>query len=659
MANASVKAEIVSQLDGFGNKRQKFPSEHFRSSGFSLSPNGMSSSLKIFEWEDDISNEFPDLPTFQSVLHWATGLGRPIGHSGGDNNFLYMLDEDGNILQSLEGVTTPELVHPHMNSSHFSTGYQGGLIVDQKNRLLYPGERYLGRFDPSIDKEGITFTATNGSDDITNVVGMTLDASVNKKFLVYIDSNNDWRFWRIDNFLTGNSADMYGSWTGATGTYTGYIMMDWDDNWKDFGSDYSGLTSEGYNLYIPTETYEDTVLFMRENVVTSLNTLTDTVTTDASPAFTMPTGFDPIAVHRGSNGILFGYNFQRKGVLVLWDNYSDRSIAPWIPLPDRLISVCKYNGGWIVITAREIYYTNGYSLELLATGILDMDIQPLSAQLTPQTSVTVENHLYFIGDFSYYGKRRGGIYRMNLETKLVEFIPREDLNQFEPNIRSLFYGAGNGSGLVYANMGATIGYVTKQSQPAVATFITNPVGQGANKKHAEAVKLDLGIQPTYYEADSPFSFEVAVKICPMREQIFNYAQVKVTQTVANQITVNETLHETASVGDEIEFLEGNNAGYSRNITAITGGGTATAVYTLDRDLPALSDANDYIFRTKFRLVSVKTFTNITEIDPDDLYFEVKNRHKGKRFMLKVDIEDSTVPIELRPMQFIYSDLGVI
>ena len=55
----------------------------------------------------------------------------------------------------------------------------------------------------------------------------------------------------------------------------------------------------------------------------------------------MPTGFDCLAIHRGSNGILMGFNFQGKGYLVLWDNYSDRAIAPWIPLNDRLISSVK------------------------------------------------------------------------------------------------------------------------------------------------------------------------------------------------------------------------------------------------------------------------------------------------------------------------------
>ena len=108
--------------------------------------------------------------------------------------------------------------------------------------------------------------------------------------------------------------------------------------------------------------------------------------------------------------------------------------------------------------------------------------------------------------------------------------------------------------------------------------------------------------------------------------MLTYGLVKTTQTVANEIVVNETTYGVAEVGDEIEFVMGPNAGYSRNIISKSGSG-ATVTYTLDRDLPDLSDANDYFMRTKFVLVRNKTFTNVTEIDPALLHFDVKNKTK--------------------------------
>ena len=199
----------------------------------------------------------------------------------------YALTNSGHIVQFQDGTSTPELLHPQINSSHFGPGYSGGLVVDQKNRLLYPGVRYLGRFDPSITKPSFTFTATNGGDDITNISGITMGAGYEEKQIVY-SYNGKYYYWRIDVTLSTTSADMYGNFQFPTGTYSAYVMDDFDDFWKDFGGTLPDYTSEGDTLYMPTEVYEDTVLFMRQNRITTLNTVTDTVTTDASPAFTTP-----------------------------------------------------------------------------------------------------------------------------------------------------------------------------------------------------------------------------------------------------------------------------------------------------------------------------------------------------------------------------------
>jgi hypothetical protein len=656
----SIKAETISQFEGFGNRKQKSFGEHYRSSGFTASPFGMTASDFLYKWFSDYqvgSTDFPDFEgvDFAPINHLAYGLGYDTSASGGQNPSLFYLDNEGNIFISDDGIVNPTPVYPHLNSSHFGVGYQGGLIVDQKNRLLFAGERYLGMFDPTVDSSSMVVTITAGTDDVVRVSGDNFLSSHVRQFLI-ITTGGDTYFYRISNYTDANNIVLFPDVDNIpSGNYSATIGKAWVDRWKDFGSDMDGNTAEGYDTYIPTETYEDTVLFGRGNVITSLNTVTDTVTTDSVPAFDMPTGFDCLSIHRGANGILLGFNFQGKGYLVLWDNYSDRSIAPWIPLPDRLISLCKYNGGWIAITAREFYYTNGYSIEVLANKVLDMDIDPLEPQQLPNTSWVIENDLYFITDFSLHGKRRAGIHKMNLTTKLVEYIPRADMNQKTSNVRCLFYGGSVNR--MYAGQEDSLGYIERASQPQNVSFITNPVGKGENVKHSEAVKLDLGISPTYYLKDSPFTYEVAVKVCSADQQVINYGLVKTVQTVSTEIVVNETTYGEAEVGDEIEFLMGGNAGYSRNIVSKSGTG-ATVTYTLDRALPALSSANDYFFRTKFQLVRAKTFTDVTKIDPALLFFDVKNKVKGKMFLIKVDIEDATVPIEMRPLQFVYDDLGV-
>lgn len=651
------KLETINQYEGFGNRRQKRQGEHYRSTGFTFSALGMTASRRVKSWFSDPADTTPQITSLGSVLHWAQGVGFPLISSGGDESMMFSLDSEGHIYQSQDSTSTPQIAHPYLNSSHFGSGALGGLIVDPKNRLLYPGRRYLGRFDPTVSEDTITITVTNGSDDVVRTAGASFSAGTHEECYLKIIHNSEVYFYRIDNVVDANNADLYSTITEIpSGSYSATIMKGWIDQWKDFGANLDSLTSDGFDRYIPTETYEDTVLFGRKNVITTLSTVTDTVTTDAAPAFDMPTGYDVLAIHKGSNGILMGFNHQRKGVLVLWDNYSDRAIAPWIVLPDRLISLCKYTGGWIAITARGFYYTNGYTIENLAESMLDMDISPLAANTVPQTSLVIEKDLYFLADFSLNGRRRAGLHKMDLKTRLIEYIPLESMSQKEKEIYSIFYGSE--ANRIYSGQTASMGYMEENTAPSVSTFITNGVGEGGNVKFAETVKLDLGISQDYYTQDSPFSATVVVKVCPLERQTINYGQVKTLQTAADQIVVNETTFGAAEVGDEIEFLMGNNAGYSRNITAKSGTGD-TVTYTLDRDLPGLSAANDYFFRSHFKPVRVKAFTNITEFSPDLLLFEVKNRYKGKKFLIKIDIEDATVPIEMRPIQFIYDDNGAV
>lgn len=656
----AIKAEVVSQFDGFGNlRRNEDVSEHFRSAGLTKSAFGMVGSPFIFKWFSDYqqgSTDYPLFSTFYSVNHIVYGRGYANSATSGNDDMLYALTANGDIIQSGAGTTTPEPVYPHGSSTHFGTGALGGMIVDQKSRLIFAGKRYLGMADATVASLSMTVTLTNGSANVARVSGDSFVSGAVRQYLVVTSGSNIYHY-RILTYTDANNIVLDTTVGLANGNYSAQVKRGWTDQWKDFGSNLTGLTTDGYLQYIPMETYEDTVLIGRKNNICTLNTLTDTVTTDALPAFNMPTGFDILAIHRGSNGILMGFNFQGKGYLVLWDNYSDRSIAPWIVLPDRLVSLCKYNGNWVAITSREFYETNGYTFSKLAEKVLDMDIDPLVPQLLPQTSEVVEDDLYFVTDFSLNGKRRAGVHKMNLTSKLVEYIPRADMNQYDTKVQVLFYGGSMSR--MYVGQTDSLAYIDKTSQPTNTSLISNAVGSGENMKHAEAVKLNLGISPTYTNLlDSPFSFEVSVRVCSLNQQIFTYGLVKTTQTEVNQIVVNETLHGVAEVGDEIEFIMGNNAGYSRNITSRSGTGD-TVTYTLDRSLPALSASNDIFFRTGFKLIDTKTFSSITEIDQSLLFFDIKNKYKGKRFLVKVDIEDATVPIEVRPFYFIYDDLGVL
>lgn len=646
------KAEIIQQFSGFGNKVQASNSEHFLSSGFFRSPNGFSANKYVKEWYEGNTTAYPQTSGIGIISSFAFGLGDDQASSGSDQNYYLYANDSGRIYESLEGTGTPQLIYDGtINSSIYG---QSSIIVDQKKRLLIAGKRYLGKLETAEDSEPFSLSLTNGSDVVTATFGTFTSGMVGKRIRVFVGAGV-YHYYRIQTFNSSSEVEIYGSFSGTTGSYSAYVLNQWYDSWKDFGTTIDS-DSEGNDYYSPMETYEDTVLIGRLNNIVTLDTTTDTATTDGSPSFNLPDGYEIRDIHKGANGILIGANVQRKGVLVLWDNYSDRSIAPWIELNDRLLSVAKYNGGWIVVTTKEILYTNGYSITPWISDFLDSEVSNFASGNIPQNSVIIGDTLFISLDFSGNGKRRAGLYGINLATKLCEYYPMENLDSYNSVISALFYVSSSSDGRLFVGKTGGFDYVLKDNETPVSKFYSSPVGEGENFKYAEALKCFLNVSQTDTTKQSPYTFTITAKICPMDEQLFNLSQVKTTMTDLSEVVVDESTYHVAKVGDEIEFLEGESAGYTRNITAISGSGTATATYTLDRALPVLVSANKKFFITPFRLIKSKTYTDVTKLP--EVWFDIKNRIKAKKYMVKIEIEDADFPIEIKPSLFIYDDLGI-
>ena len=110
--------------------------------------------------------------------------------------------------------------------------------------------------------------------------------------------------------------------------------------------------------------------------------------------------------------------------------------------------------------------------------------------------------------------------------------------------------------------------------------------------------------------------------------------------------------------DEVTILDGVNAGQTAHITAISAQGTNTEEWTLDTSLTDLTETSINLNISPFKLIRKYTFTNLDELK--ELYFDIQNRIKGKKFFVKLLIENLPVGLmlELRGGQFIFDDLGV-
>lgn len=662
---ANIKVEKIDQFLGFGNDTPNLQ-EHYRSVGFAKGRYGATNNKSFVDMADSPSNPFnQNLNTlYQNIGSFSSAYGRDNGTGGGKSKMLIACDIGGYLYGSQQGVLAWKLIYPAgLNSSQFDGQASQAIILDQKDRLLYSGKTHIGMYDASISDVVANFSATNGSNTLTGTGFDNSGAWNNRLIRVFSAGFNSGNYYyvRINNVSSTTSMSIYGSWPYATNASSfGYVLVSFNDYWKSWGTTigFDPATGDYYNT--PAETYEDTVMWGRQNVVATLNTVTDTIN---ASAFTLPTGFAITHIQNGANGVLIGGNFQGKGVLVLWDNYSDRSIAPWIRLNDSLISMTKDNGQWIVQTGKELYVTNGYTLTIEKRGFLDGALYP--ASVTKYHQKLLSNGGKLTGNFSGNAFLKGklGVYQYDMTSKTFGYVPQARYDFMNTVLTAVYYDTISRrtyAGITVSGWGNVIAWLGENSQGDRSSFITEEVGQGDNVKVAQGLQLDLGFTDPYYTTTLPLTFTLVVKYSNLGRVLYNYGQLKVDMVEYDRMHVDETLFGVGTIGDEIEFLEGVNAGRTRNIINILNPNTNDATYIFDRALPAYSLANKNFSRTKFQLVRIKQFTSYPKMPTkDELFFNIKDNPRGKKFMFKVEILDANQPLELKPLQFIYDDTGTI
>ena len=201
-----------------------------------------------------------------------------------------------------------------------------------------------------------------------------------------------------------------------------------------------------------------------------------------------------------------------------------------------------------------------------------------------------------------------------------------------------------------------IGYISSDLPSQAFVIISG--GDNANDKIAEAVRLRLTIDSD--ETDNPdVTFKVALKIATMRRSIWGIGQTNAVSATAITLKVNQSGSSNACrVGDEVTVLDGVNAGQIRHIASIAGAGTSSCVLTLDEALGSVTESGVNLQLSPFKLVSVQTVTAKEEIP--DIFFDVKNKRRGKKFLLKILFTNlSTLAPELTQADLIYDDLGVL
>lgn len=553
-----IQIEPIKQFSGFGKGQR--PDEYFYSQNMAKTQRGIAPAWAVTR--NTVAEEFAWFAEKSSILYYAISTtGKIYSASEPDGSWT---------LQDTPG----------------QTGTGKGLIVDQKGRLLYCQNRYLGMYDG----------------DVT-----------------------------------------------------------WTDTWKDFGA-------ASTNYHSPT-LYEDWVAFCNDNKIALLNTTDDSFN---AAGLTLPTSFETRAVSGNRGGILVGANVNGKGWLILWQPEYLRSITPWIPLESEVESIQPYKDGWVVVTKLGIFLTNGYSIEPLDiqpldsaisndqnfTSILD-NVRPQGVSVIGDTLMILGTHVFGNSTKISTGRMIGGAYLFNLQTGLYEFI------KLERNCQGF-----SGKAILLTNIqtpliafkSSTTNYVGAIGQNAMNSGrnyeLWLEVGRSSdNEKVAEAIKLNFEwLIQRINESDADIT--VKAKIYNFKRPLWGTTLINDTSTTTSlKVAHGSALY--AQVGDEILSYGTIGADEYSKITAITPGVTSDT-WTISPALSGVPQNAEQIQYLPMQEISSKTFSTTDEIK--DMYLNIKNRIRGRRFLIKLIItsgaQSTTIP-ELIGGYFVYDDLGII
>lgn len=631
----ALKTQTIAQFDGFGNLKQKSQGEYFRGNGVSKGANGIAFNKYVYEQKDVNNASVP-----AKFYAYAKGLGTFTG------DYLYMrVVSSAMIYQSYQGSFAPEEVY-HITTMNYSG--LGALIGDPKGRLILCGTRYLAMFDQSVGNYTTgTIELTNGSTAVVGT-GTTFTAGMVGKKLRVTGETGSSSFYTISAYTDATHITLSGNYAGSTGSGKVYtILTAWTEQWKDFGAD-------AVNQVV-MDNYESTVLFGRDNKITTLDINTDTITTDASPAFSMPSGYVIKKLNVNKSGVLMSFDAYDGSTLVLWDNQSTRSIAPWIKMKDQVLDVMKYGGSWVVVTTKSIYVTDGYSLQMLVESYLDSEISSISSF----EGEIVNNYMYFCILYGSNTKQKDGFYRMDLKSGLCEYWGTLDGAMYGNSTFNHIFYVPLQNFLVFND---SVHHMKCVFDTALSTktysYITNPIAKSSTKKVAKKINVPISISSTYYNTGNTEGYTISAYLSPMTRQQNFRCFPSSTSTVLNQVKFTTASYPTFQVGESLEVLNGNNKGLVRYITAVSTVAGVTTV-TLDSDLPNLAQTGDFFEYTPFQFIGTYTVSASQAVEIKSLMFTIKKEIVGKAFMVKFVVTGATVPIEIMPFDFIYDDLGIL
>jgi hypothetical protein len=391
----------------------------------------------------------------------------------------------------------------------------------------------------------------------------------------------------------------------------------------------------------PIQQYGDQYLILNGNYLALL--ANDETTIDQTYK-QLPVTFQGIDLKvNGSEILVSAYDNQNRAYLLLWNGHTDgwNEITPIDKAPNSLKA---YSTGWIYLADGVVAYTDGRNIQKLI-AVPDYLSTTKGGNTYSHNGIVILNDIFY---FAYvtgnHGKNRdnNSVMVFNKKTGLTFFKCKSLSTEYAypyciysyPNNSEIDIGAGE-----------SLNNLTFFVPNTSSAHTRNAVFFLDFKEEQKIGEVWLNIKytsKTYYALDTTYVGDITVSVGNG-----NYGLASIGQIASNTTTTCANTAgaiRPATVGQEIEFTSGANAGQRTFITSIASGGSSSEVWTVSPALTntSASSSNCRVWQLKKQLQKTISATDLskpvrfpTNFIGDKMYLEVTIRGNANAMPISI------------------------
>lgn len=391
----------------------------------------------------------------------------------------------------------------------------------------------------------------------------------------------------------------------------------------------------------PIQQYGDQYLILNGNY---LALLANDETTIGQTYKQLPVTFQGVDLKvNGSEILVSAYDNQNRAYLLLWDGHTDgwNEITPIDKAPNSLKA---YSTGWVYLADGVVAYTDGRNIQkLIAT--------PDYLSTTKGGNTYSHNGIVILNDIFYFAYVTGNAGRNRDNNSVMVFNKKTGLTFFKCKSLSTeyaypycIYSYPNNSE-IDIGAGESLNNLTFFVPNTSSAHTRNAVFFLDFKEEQKIGEVWLNIKytsKTYYALDTTYVGDITVSVGNG-----NYGLASIGQIASNTTTTCANTAgaiRPATVGQEIEFTSGANAGQRTFITSIASGGSSSEVWTVSPALTntSASSSNCRVWQLKKQLQKTISATDLskpvrfpTNFIGDKMYLEVTIRGNANAMPISI------------------------